>query len=169
MARQHEFECGRVACAIRNLCFVKLPARAQPLMPAPSSKAFITESSSASGPHHWIFESSADCVMILNPGGELMVINGNGMLALEIEDEAAVLHQPVGQLWRAARADAVATALEQARAGGVGRFTSTAPSRSGRPRWWDVTITRIRGDGDALEGLLAVARDVTGMRQADQQ
>ncbi len=138
-------------------------------MPAPSSNAFITESSSASGPHHWIFESSADCVLILDPRGEVMVINGNGMLALEIEDEAAVLYQPVGQLWRAARADAVATALEQARGGGVGRFTSTAPSRSGRPRWWDVTITRIQGDEKSLEGLLAVARDVTGMRQADQQ
>ena len=134
-----------------------------------STTAFIEESSKPFGPHHWIFESCSDCVMILDAAGEVMVINGNGMLAMELEDEAAVLYRPIGKLWRAARADAVEAALEQARQGGIGRFSSTAPSRSGRPRWWDVTITRIQGDQGALEGLLAIARDVTGLRQADQQ
>ena len=134
-----------------------------------SPNTFIAESSRTNGPHHWIFESCSDCVMILDIAGEVMVINGNGMLALEIEDEATVLYRPIGNLWRAARADAIAGALEQARQGGIGRFSSTAPSRHGRPRWWDVTITRIQGHDGAPEGLLAVARDVTGMRQADQQ
>ncbi len=138
-------------------------------MPEHQSNHFIEQTSRAGGPHHWIFESCSDCVMILDAGGDVMVINGNGMLALEIDDEAAVLYQPIGRLWRAARLDAVEAALAQARDGGVGKFSSSAPSKSGRPRWWDVTVTRIDGDGGGLEGLLAMARDVTGVRQADQQ
>ena len=138
-------------------------------MPEHQSNHFIEQTSLTGGPHHWIFESCSDCVMILDAAGDVMVINGNGMRALEIEDEATVLYQPVARLWRAARLDAVETALAQARAGAVGRFTSSAPSQSGRPRWWDVTITRIAGGNGTLQGLLAMARDVTGVRQADQQ
>ena len=138
-------------------------------MPEDQSKSIAAPSQFSAGPHHWIFESCADCVMVLDGGGDVMVVNGNGMRALGIEDPSTVLYQPLGRLWRSARQDAVAAALEQARGGGVGRFTSSAPASSGRPRWWDVTVTRIDGSGGMLEGLLALARDVTGVRQADQQ
>mgnify|MGYP001627133811 CR=1 FL=1 len=138
-------------------------------MPEHQPHIFNSHSTQAGGAHHWIFESCADCAMVLDGGGNIMVINRNGMLALEIDDPATVLYQPLGRLWRGARQDAVDGALAQARQGAVGRFTSAAPVRLGRPRWWDVTVTRIDGDGGALQGLLALARDVTGVRQADQQ
>ena len=138
-------------------------------MPEHQSNPLVTQATFAGGPHHWIFESCSDCVMVLDVGGDVMAINANGMAALDIDDPAPVLYRPLGTLWRAARLDAVEAALRLARNGGIGKFTSAAPSKSGKPRWWDITVTRIAGDNGTVQGLLALARDITGVRQADQQ
>lgn len=129
---------------------------------------FIEQSASTGGPHHWVFESCSDCVMIADLGGDIVVINANGVMALELDDASTVLHRPVGQLWPGARQDTVEAALALARDGGIGHFTAARAPATGQVHWWDVTITAIAGASGMLEGLLVMARDVSQSRQSDQ-
>jgi PAS domain-containing protein len=56
-----------------------------------------------------------------------------------------------------------------AREGGLGRFVSFfAPKQTNQPRWWDVVVKAILDKDGKPEKLLALSRDVTELKQAEQ-
>ncbi|WP_310388838.1 response regulator [Roseateles sp.] len=112
--------------------------------------------------------ASADCMKGLTLDGRLMWMNDNGQRLMEVGDFAALQGSEWASLWESGglRAQAEA-ALATARAGGIGRFTGFCPTAKGTPRWWDVAVTAIPGHDGLAEQLLAVSRDVTEQRAAD--
>ena len=128
------------------------PAAANP----PADEAFLRR----------LLAASPDCVKVLDLTGRLLSMNPAGQAALEIDD----LNPHVGTCW----ADwwhgpdhAVATAaVDEARAGGTGRFEAGAPTAKGTDKWWDVTVTAIPGSDGHPERLLSISRDVTARRAA---
>ncbi len=108
-----------------------------------------------------LFESSPDCVKLLDGEGRIVAINRCGVHALGADSAQALQ----GRVWRdllpaAVHADLDA-AMATARADGVGRFKGSMPDPQGGPGWWEVTVSPIDG------GLLATSRNVTERVEAE--
>lgn len=115
-----------------------------------------------------MIECSRDCIKVLDLDARLLSINAGGMEELEICDFAPLRHSNWLDFWKGEYRLAAQTALAAARDGGVGRFVGYCPTMGGKPRWWDVVINAIRNAAGEVELLLAVSRDVTERKQAEE-
>ncbi|UOD29525.1 PAS domain-containing protein [Massilia violaceinigra] len=113
-----------------------------------------------------MYESSPDCVKVLDNGGNLLSMNRNGRCAMEIDDFSPLVGLPWASLWPAEMAATVLTALAAARSGGSGRFEAFCATAKGTPKWWEVIVAPILGADGRTERILAISRDVSGARQA---
>ena len=116
-----------------------------------------------------IIESSPDCIKVLDVEGRLQYMSPDGLRQMELKDLGPYLNQPYEEFWRQADMEAVRAALLQAQAGGRSGFQGYCPTASGVPKWWDVRITPILGADGRVEALLAVSRDITERRKAEEE
>ncbi len=116
----------------------------------------------------WLFESSPDCVKILELDGCVRSMNPRGMYCMEIDRFSDIAGELWPGFWPEQSRALVSAALATAAAGGTGHFNAFCPTAKGTPRWWDVMVTPILGAG-GVEGLLAVSRDVTELHEAAEQ
>jgi PAS domain S-box-containing protein len=114
-----------------------------------------------------LFESSADCVKILDLDGRLSEMNGPGLRIMEIEDLSLFIGQDWKTLWPAESQPDLSRALAEARAGRVGRFYGRCPTAKGTLKWWDVQVSPVLNFDGRPAKLLAVSRDVTQRAGAD--
>ena len=116
-----------------------------------------------------LIESSRDCIKVLDLKGHLLSINVHGMTALEICDFGPLIGSSWLEFWGGQDREHARAAIEQARQGQIGRFTGYFPTRQTNiPKWWDVSLTAILDKDGKPEKLLAVSRDVTKLKQAEQ-
>jgi PAS domain S-box-containing protein len=116
-----------------------------------------------------LIESSRDCIKVLDLKGHLLSMNAHGMTALEICDFGPLVGSPWVEFWDGEDREQARAAIEQARQGTVGRFTGFfATNQTKTPKWWDVSVTAILDKEGQPEKLLAISRDVTGLKQAEQ-
>lgn len=116
-----------------------------------------------------IVEASPDCVRLLDADGRVVFINGPGLRALEIDDFATVAGRPWAALWPEVARPALEQAVSAAQRGGVGRFSAACPTAKGAPKWWDVVVSPVFGDAGEVTKLVAVSRDMTQQKAAEQQ
>ena len=129
----------------------------------------VTEAGELSkSPHisELIFESSPDCVKILDLAGQLLSMNANGQCAMEIGDFNSFSGKELWSLWPQESHQRIQAALHKARSGETGHFSSICPTAIGTPKWWDVLITPIRDQCGLIVKLLSVSRDITETHQA---
>ena len=112
-----------------------------------------------------LFESSADCVKVLDSEGRLMRMNRNGQCLMEIDAFEAVEGATWIDFWPEQTRGVIHLEIEKARKGGIGRFSAFCPTAKGTPKYWDVSITPILAIDGTQEGLLSVSRDVTSLQQ----
>ncbi len=115
-----------------------------------------------------LFHSSADCVKILDLEGRLLEMNVPGQALLEIDDLDIFIGQRWALLWPEALRPDVSRALDEARAGRVGRFYGCSPTALGTEKWWDVMVSPILGPEGQPQLLLSVSRDMTERRRAEE-
>ena len=115
---------------------------------------------------HGVLAASPDCIKVLDLDGRLDFMNGPGLRAMEVEDFAKVAGTPWPRLWSGPGEAKAREAVAAARGGGAGRFEGWASTLRGVPKFWDVSVTPIRGEDGRPERLLAVSRDQTAARQA---
>ncbi|MGI4880766.1 MAG: PAS domain S-box protein [Janthinobacterium lividum] len=108
-----------------------------------------------------LFDSNADCVKVLDLAGRLSAMNRPGLRLMGVDDFAAIAGRHWSLLWPAERRDDVEHALDEARAGRVGRFLGRGPTMKGIDKWWDVQVTPILDEAGRPARLLAISRDVT--------
>ena len=113
-----------------------------------------------------IIESSPECIKILEPDGILTYISPAGMRMLELDEFIIKGHNILDYLAARDREQG-AEALARARAGGVGTFHGMLRTRSGREKWFDAVVSPMLDANGKVESLLAVSRDVTERRAAD--
>lgn len=113
-----------------------------------------------------LFESSPDCVKILDRQGRVTAMNQNGQCVMEIDDFATIAGKPWTALWPEASHVELDQAFATALNGKVGRFNAFCPTIKGTPKWWDVMVTPVRSSDGQIESLFSVSRDVTAMHQA---
>ncbi|MEP6936532.1 MAG: PAS domain S-box protein, partial [Chthoniobacterales bacterium] len=113
-------------------------------------------------------ESSHDCIKELDLEGRFLSMNRTGQCLLEIDDLNSVLNAPWPDFWKGAGCDAASQAVATARAGGVGAFEGFCVTIKGTPKWWSVVVTPIVDSSGEPARLLAVSRDITERKQAEE-
>lgn len=114
-----------------------------------------------------IIESSPECIKILEPDGILTYMSPAGMRMLELDEFIIKGKNILDYLGGQDREQGV-EALARARDGGVGNFHGALRTRTGRKKWFDAVVSPMLDANARVESLLAVSRDVTERRQADE-
>jgi PAS domain S-box-containing protein len=114
-----------------------------------------------------IVESSSDCIKILDLEGNLSYMSPRGQELLGINDLGSYINSSWIELWPSEGRWAALAAIEQARAGGVGTFQGPGPTPQGQPKWWDTVVTPITDARGRVTRLLAVSRDITESKRAE--
>jgi PAS domain S-box-containing protein len=115
-----------------------------------------------------IIDSSRDCIKILDLDGRLTYMSPAGQRLLGIKDLTTYLKVPYEEFWKGSDRQAVAEVIRKAKLGQSGSFQGFCPTVDGEPRWWDVSISPVLGANGQPESLLAVSRDITERRWAEQ-
>ena len=108
-----------------------------------------------------VLDQSIDCVKLISPDGSIRWVNGNGLCAMEIDDFATVKGRQWADIWPDEAKQAIDMSLGVAKGGQHARFTSFCPTVKGAPRWWDVTVSPVKGVNGEDAGFLAISRDIT--------
>ena len=114
-----------------------------------------------------IIENSPECIKILEPEGILTYMSPAGMRMLELDEFIIKGKNILDYLGTRDRQEGV-DALARARAGGVGTFHGVVRSRTGRKKWFDAVVSPMLDASGKVESLLAISRDVTERRAADE-
>jgi PAS domain S-box-containing protein len=115
-----------------------------------------------------IVESSIDCVKVLDLDGRIQYMSPSGQRSLEIKTPGEFLDKRWTQYWNPEDQPRAERALATARGGGVGCFQGDSVLASGTKKSWDVRITPALDKNGAIERLVAVSRDITELRTAQQ-
>ncbi|WP_131115615.1 sensor domain-containing protein [Lichenihabitans psoromatis] len=116
-----------------------------------------------------LFQSSADCIKLLNLRGQLIIMNLGGTAAMELESPDQLAGKNWIEFWVPGERSSALQAIEAARAGGVGRSFGFLPTAKGTPKWWDSIVTPVRNPDGQIEQILVVSRDVSERHKSDQQ
>jgi PAS domain S-box-containing protein len=114
-----------------------------------------------------ILESSNDCIKVLNLDSEILYINTGGLCLLEINDPTLVLNSNWIEFWQGEYQQRGKTAIAAAKVGKMSQFQGNCPTRRGTSKWWDSVITPIRDASGQVVQLLAISRDITQQKQAE--
>ena len=115
-----------------------------------------------------VLESSPDCVKVLDAEGCLLMMNKPGLALMEIDDFSPLYGQPWTQLWPAECAQQIHEALTTAHRGETARFSAFCPTAKGTPKWWDVIVAPVRNAVGEFTRFVAVSRDMTESKRAEE-
>lgn len=115
-----------------------------------------------------IIDGSIDCIKVLDLAGRIQYMSPPGLRALEIDDPATILERPWVDFWEPADRPRAEAAIASALAGAVGSFVGDCATPSGLRKSWDVKITPALDSAGNVERLIAISRDITEFRAAQQ-
>ena len=116
-----------------------------------------------------LMDGTADCVKVMDPNGQLLLMNAPGMCQMEIDDFSLFCGKDWWSLWPQEACETVRRSVEQARAGETSSFEAFCPTAKGTPKWWEVTVSPVRaGQGDSVVRLLSVSHEITDRKQAEE-
>jgi PAS domain S-box-containing protein len=130
----------------------------QPATPAPGTDL-----------NQLLFESSPDCVKILDVQGRLCQMNRNGRRAMEIADLDVLRGKPWRMFWPPEARGSIDAAVRAAGAGRTSRFSAFCPTARGTAKWWDVTVNPVLDDDASVVAILSVSRDITALQEATER
>ncbi|MBI3935844.1 MAG: PAS domain S-box protein, partial [Betaproteobacteria bacterium] len=117
-----------------------------------------------------LIESSRDCIKVIDLDGRLLWMNEAGRQLLEIDEDVPLLHRQWEEILGDVQArELVRNGIAAARGGGTSSFKVYCPTTKGTPKWWDVIVTPILDAGGNPEKLLAISRDITEQRRAEEE
>lgn len=116
-----------------------------------------------------ILENSSDGIEVIALSGRLEYINMPGRRLYEIEESDYSLEEDWCLIWPDEFRSAAEEALARARAGHIGRLVGFCATAKGTPKWWDVSLSPIPGPDGRPARLLAVSRDITLQKLAQEE
>lgn len=116
-----------------------------------------------------IVDASSDCVKVLDLDARLLSMNAGGLVAMEIEHFGSCHLLLWPEFWTGDGRLQVEAGLQAAREGRTFTFEGQANTFAGTPRWWDVRISPLRDRAGEITNLLAVSRDITARKRAEQE
>jgi PAS domain S-box-containing protein len=115
-----------------------------------------------------IIESSDDCIKVLDLEGHLLSMSQGGQKLLEIDDLTPYLNMSFIDFWKGKEREGCLEAIAKAKQGDTGIFYGYFQTVKGRPKWWEIIVTPIKDADGSINRLLAVSRDITERKQAEQ-
>lgn len=115
-----------------------------------------------------IIESTSDCVKVLDLDGRIQYMSPSGQRTMEITEPSQFLNRRWVELWREEDKARAELALSSARSGNVGSFQGDSLTMGGLRKSWDVRITPALDHKGRIERLIAVSRDMTELKNAQQ-
>ena len=116
-----------------------------------------------------LIESSPDCIKGLDLHGNLLSMNSLGQQLMEIDDFMPYCNTSWSHFWKGIYKEKAEKALALAKSGKVGHFQGICETGKGTQKWWDVMVAPVYGDGDTVERLVAVSRDITALKELERQ
>jgi len=110
-----------------------------------------------------------DRIEVLDREGRVVSMSEGGTAAGEVSDLAVRTGARWLSFWSGDDRDRARLALDEARRKNLGRFQGFCDRGSGTSKWWDVAVAPILGPSGAVEELLAVSRDITEEKLAEQK
>jgi PAS domain S-box-containing protein len=114
-----------------------------------------------------IVDSSPDCLGVLGLDARVEEMTPQGLRLMEVEDFSAIAGGNWLEWWTGTDRAAAEQALAAARGGAAGRFQAFCATHKGTRKCWDVIVRPIVGADGRPERLLAVARDVSDVKRAE--
>ena len=105
--------------------------------------------------------TSVDSVKLIDIDGCVRFVNDAGLALLEADSFAALLGKLWVEFWPEEARPLVRDALNQARRGGVARFTAIRPTMKGILKWWEVVVAPLSDQAGRSGLLMATSRDVS--------
>ncbi|WP_176556314.1 CHASE3 domain-containing protein [Rubellimicrobium rubrum] len=117
-----------------------------------------------------VLAASPDCVKLMTLDARLEFFSEGGLCAMEIDDfDRQLKGADWLSFWKPDDRPKVRAAIDDALAGGIGRFQAFCPTAKGTPKWWDVSVSPILDAEGAPEKLLSASRDITGARRSEER
>jgi PAS domain S-box-containing protein len=116
-----------------------------------------------------MLESSGDNITVLSLEGRVLSMNTAGQRSMDIKDFESVRNTNWLALWKEGSEPEIQKALALACGGETGHFLGSRLTAKGEPQQWDVVLTAINDASGHPEKLLAVSRDVTERRAAEEK
>ena len=114
-----------------------------------------------------ILWTTTDFIAVLDLDGRLITMSENGPSILGLGHAAAVIGRFWSEFWDCPEAGvAVRDGLHAARLGRSSRFQARLETGE-RTTWWDLAVTPIDGADERPARILAVARDITELKQTE--
>lgn len=114
-----------------------------------------------------VLASSSECIAVLDRQARLLFLTDSGRRVLGGSSVEIGTAWP--NLWKEIDGDGAERAIAAAWAGQSTDFIARAIAGSLPPRWWDVSVSPIRGNGGEPERVLVVARDITDRRAGERE
>lgn len=134
--------------------------------PSEAVLGFRREVAAAEGASGRIVAAMSDCVLGLDLDGRLISINDRGLSLFGAVNVAHLAGRPWAGFWPSQEScDAALLAVEEARAGRGHRFQADTESETAGTQWWDVVVSPMLGVDGHPEQILAVAREITELKQ----
>ncbi|MBL0405947.1 PAS domain S-box protein [Microvirga aerilata] len=115
-----------------------------------------------------LLASSDDCIAVFDRTGHLRFMSDGGMRTMEVENFTAVQGLHWTEIWNGISSRDIDDAASTAEAGKTGRIHGFHTTAKGRQKWWDIVVTCIIGRDGFPQGFLCVSRDITELRQTEQ-
>ena len=116
-----------------------------------------------------IVDGGHDCLLVLSLDGRIVRSTAPALRLLEAQDETELLGRDWLTLWDRPERPAAQQALSEAADGQPSQFLAFAYTLKKTPKWWDTHVSLLRDHQARPLYLLAVSRDVTELRQQEQQ
>jgi PAS domain S-box-containing protein len=117
-----------------------------------------------------IISESPDCIKVLDAQGRLLTMNKSGLALMELDDLSGMEGRDYAGMWGPRHREAAQAAMDAARSGRPARFQGFFPTaRTASPKWWDVIITPLFDAEGRVHRFLAVSRDITASREAENE
>jgi PAS domain S-box-containing protein len=116
-----------------------------------------------------IIDSSTDCIKVLDLDAHLLSMNAGGMDTMEVTDFSSCQFLLWPSFWEGEARLQVEQAIQAAREGKTSTFEGPARTVAGTPKWWEVRVSPLRDADGAITQLLAISRDVTTRKTAEQR
>lgn len=116
-----------------------------------------------------IFDSSPDCVRVLDMEGRPLIMNKAGRRIFGLTDDAEVAAQTWDAIGKPSDAHIVEAGWDKVREGETARFEITVRNAQGEDRCMDVIAAPIIGPDGKPARMLSIWRDITQARRASEE